>query len=129
MPYDQWSANDAQSEVITENVRKSEERMRNKYEPGPWEYEFDGNHAYIRRGKPADWNCATIAECTIYRESTEATARLIAAAPELLSLAEFALRDVQSRLYMLAVDDHEQRTILITQSAYYQEVIRKAKGE
>jgi hypothetical protein len=76
--------------------------METKHTPAPWEY--DGCE-YVTR-ETFDIICALPnADASIDEDTIEANARLIAAAPDLLKAAEFAVKAIESdRWHVMAID-------------------------
>lgn len=103
-----------------------------KHTPGPWQFHFNrnfDNHPRVMAGK--DCVASTIGTKTTRDNLTtaqkEANARLIAAAPELLDAAEFAL-DVLIGCCVPAGGCDDRSAIIQTQKIL-REAIAKAKGD
>ena len=68
-----------------------------KHTPGPWQYVFEGGTtAFITESDGSTIICIRTTENTTAHKNLAANARLIAAAPDLLSLAKLVLRGLES---------------------------------
>jgi hypothetical protein len=86
------------------------------------------------------WECSRVRDCydgqwgyRLYRMETDVeasdNARLIAAAPDLLSACRLALQDVRSRIYHLPVNaDKTDKAILEAQERTFYAAIARAEG-
>lgn len=101
-----------------------------KHTPGPWRAEPNPPNT-------KQWIViASTHETVVHsvaggKDHAEANARLIAAAPDLLELVKLALRNEESRLYMLPASDDEevsaQKDILSAAIGRYRAAIAKAE--
>jgi hypothetical protein len=96
--------------------------------PGPWH--LSGSGQYVRKNDKAGWPAWNVAEMNTASEAWEADARLIAAAPELLSTlagCADALHECAKMLRQLECPGHAAVADIHQEAA--RAAIAKAKGE